>query len=1173
MKLIWKGLLISVLFVLLSVSVRADLDPVFYFDNDMFNNYPYGDNSYFYQCSHGQPSSQYPWTSHGCDANYPVGSSLRENNNDRYFNLNKILGFCVLGDDDHGNDCETGENNDYWASGEFYFFNPEARTMHLQYRVDDEIFLIMNDETQTFYNIHRGNSNGWQGLSIDIPAGWINWHVMFKEWESGDHDHLQIFPLDASFYETHNSVPYYYKMTAVSSPTNINLVKQRIHLNEGSVANDCKDFTDNDGDWNLDGEMSNDGAAAFDFNEAIYGIDPPQGRGYKILNDDYPQFGELNVDCFDQGCEGQDGPYDYNGSQGKCNYATEKLMYCDDGYDNDFDGLKDLNDPDCTSFCQGGNLSLSVLSLLGTQYDPEATDGRDACCGDDGFAMCIPGTALIYPPPCNYVTQTTCEANLWCKWNPSNFCELKTRPEYCAQFSQSDCPSGACQFKEGDYGYVTPSNDYLCYNNNSNFRAGTEDKWMWIFAPEKPFLITPLNFSGKTVDYVSNYEKWYYCNADVTTGLKGLPVQEYMSFPGPTTGGLTMTCSMAASNLLYTQYNDCVSNPTVPCCFDTEGSFNLITNPEKLLDCKCNVGTGGTQNFCDIPEHQYLDICKDLGFTTDKILTEYCAQNPRNCVTMSYYNPLMPCNLQPFGAGHTCTDEQVCSNGLMLEVLNGEMCCIGVSTETECIDKTSVTDQTICENAGGQYYEKSNTTFCFPSEQQVNISQTEGCCFGAIFYTNTFPWSGFEDQNNNTFSCYAYQGNNLFGQCCYGLCNNMEMFTGTFVDATRNRAFSIKLPYGIQNSYDEYTLSVGVLEDYSRDTNTVNHSLEGIASFKTGVKMEYFDNLEFDIIYNKISNVKNIYINDVPYGSLTQYVNNGDRGLVAHHVIIPLLPASKMQTLTSIKIITDPTDVDLTYDNIYLSVNTDTPESSLDRYCTGGFGAWIGDMDSLVTDFNSDFYIGENAWMSGYGRYAEVCGRYLPFGWTGHYCCGDDTTANNYGEFYEDSALPTWPSTGGCFDGSKVSKEDTVWRVKGYYDDKMLFFSGADELKSYAYSDLIYNDDSFIGCQVPQGKYSNLRVSTTGLTPPTSNPLLINNMVDDQCSVIGQFYCFNGVWRQYVPGLEQTYVGENNMYFPTIPPELHLKSIPPATELLKNGKFGGDCPPTVCAQQGNNTGT
>jgi len=852
----------------------------------------------------------------------------------------------------------------------------------------------------------------------------------------------------------------------------------------------------------------------------------------------------------------------YFGESTSCTEAGN----CRDGVDNDFDTLIDFADPDCQVPAYCPNFTSAAL------MDGAANDGSDGCCGDDDVRGCVAGTALIHPPACNYYfTQTECQTNLWCKWNPSNFCELKLLPEYCSQFSQLDCPSGACQFQEGDYGYVTSDNQYLCYNNKSNFNAGTTDKWMWIYAPANPFIITPLNFSGKTVDYISNYDSWYYCDANAPEGLTGLPIDEYKSFPAPELGGLMMKCSDAATylsaSLSNPPYIDCadVQLGYDYCCTDFEPPFNILENPEIFItQCQCtNIQENQPDLFCNIEENKELPFCKDYSFTNDNILTEFCKQNPRNCVKLDEYDTSRACNNQPFQSGRNCSATQVCSKGVMIPVLNNEPCCIG--DDAICIEKSQINTQEICQESGGKPYFPSNTTFCLPENQSIDMSPEEGaCCFAAILHTDSFPWSSLENINNNTFSCFAYQGNSLFGQCCYGFCNSMGLFNSPYVDATKNRAFSIKLPFNIQNSYDSYNSSAGILQDYSRTTTTPDFDFYQIAYFngKKNISMAFYDYLEFDIIYNQLINVKYIYINNLDYGSVTQYVNNGERTGIAHHVKIPLRQESKMEQLSKIKMLTNSSGVSVLYDNLYFSINTDTPESSLNYYCTGGFASWINDLDPPINDPDDVFFKDVNAYMYGYGRYAVACDAYLPYGWTGHYCCGDDTNQTNYGEYYEDKINPTWPTTGGCFRGSTVVDRESVWKIKGYIEDHTYFFDPDEELKSYNYSDLIYAVDSFVGCQIPSNKYPDLRVSYDGLTQTATT--LINDVINDSCTVVGSYYCMNGIWRQYIPGLSQTYSRYNNIYLPAIPSSLELKSVPPATELVKNSDFGGPCPPDVC---------
>ncbi len=738
----------------------------------------------------------------------------------------------------------------------------------------------------------------------------------------------------------------------------------------------------------------------------------------------------------------------------------------------------------------------------------------------------------------------------------------------------------------GDYGYVTPDNKYLCYNNKSNFYGGTTDKWMWISARQSPFIITPLNFSGKTVDYISNSENWYYCDANPTPSLTGLQIPEYGSFPAPASGNYSLTnldCSIAAYYITDTYHYSCLEG--FPCCYDTT-PVDIINNPGSILGCDCKSDAGSqTLPFCEL--YPLEDVCNS-NFGTERVLTAFCKENPANCVTLNMYDPTRPCNDQPFDAGLNgeCDVNQLCVNGVYLNVSGTPpMCCMGLSPEKHCADKSTIIDENSCDAAGGDYYALNNDTFCLPESQNILLSGASegyGCCFGVIIYKSEFIFSEFESVNNNTFSCFAYQGDNHFGQCCYGACDSFGLFgVALDIDYTRNRVFSLKSAYNVQSSYDSYNSNLGAIDDFSMKntppaTSSLNHSLKYLITFKPQTDLDYYSYISFDVLFDDAGAIGNLFINDVYYGRFTQFLAGGYFGGVPHRAIIPIKQENKGQFLDTIKIelYGQPNlPVEITYDNIQLVVDGEVTETSLNRYCTGGFGAWISQLDPPITDPANAFFVGDDAWIYGYGRYAASCDAILPFGWTGHYCCGDDTNTSNYGEYYEDTSNPTWPNNGGCFAGTKIDEKTPVWKEKGIIEDYSKFYKDTDELKIYPYSDLIYFDDSFLGCQVPNTKYDWLRESLYGQTPSGSSPLLINNFENNQCAVVGKYYCMNGIWRQYVPGLGQYFNTTYYEYYPSIPSTLELKSVPPATNLIKNSDFGGECPITICIEQGNNTQT
>ncbi len=1256
MKLIWKGLLISVLFVLLSVSVRAEFDPVFY--NDSFwDNYPYGEHQFLYHtCDFSCPSFPSDWTNRG----EPVlGKIFASDSGDRGWDENYFAGFCMADqgaeDFDDDGDC-TGP---YYARADFVVYSASNKDFYINYRVDDTFTLAVFElvgttETQTYTHTFTITSGGgWSSAAIPVTRGWNKIVILYHE--SGGKDFMRVRLVDASGNDVRNHYPF----AAVMPPSRYTSVWNSYITETETI---CNDFRDNDVDWTY----ADDGVNVSWYDHTKYFTT----RGYLARNDSYPNFGEPNVDCFDEDCKTRTGPLDFNGKIGVCEY--DKETRCNDEYDNDFDGKTDTDDEDCTS--GGVNCSIKPLIEMEPWYNPSANDGADGCCGDDfsedelffepfndnsngwqpqpgypsptiedGFLKLITAnsgamkdisysynnqktTFTINDDPSKSgatlrvyfmddtgtgffinnadITVEGCdplrvvgdpgrmhgvilhpvtpgvERSCSITVNDVRLRILRVTTHNTGQESWVDYIRISFPLNGGDYGYVTPDNKYLCYNNKTNFYGGTEDKWMWISAPEKPFLITPLNFSGKTVDYISNSDKWYYCNADGTTGLKGLPVLEYDSFPAPPNRNLNnMECSDIATILTGNPHYDCNNVPIqYPCCENGEPK-NIFADPESAKGCYCFSDASTENYFCLL--YPTNPFCLGAGgFGEEEILKEICKQNERLCSDLSTYDEGKSCAAQDFGRGLPCALGNVCVNGAIVYP-QGERCCFGDPEDKECLLGTLITNEDECTLAGGTPYEKTENLICAPPDQDVMIDDDTYCCFGVFMDKLFFPFSFFENENNATFSCFASESNNYFGQCCVGDCNNFKQFGGTpYVDITQNRIFSLGLNYNIIKSYDRFKSGISKIDDLAKRFTTetsVRYSLTNIDD--KNFFLSYFDYIEMDVVYNRKNRVGKVYINDVPYDLLTTYSTNGDQELIPHHIKIRIKPENKQQILQTIKVDLNgsvfPSIAEFKYDNIYLTIDpTQATAGSDNHYCTGGFAAWIPQLDSEITNPTDTFFIGDDAWLEGYGRYAVTCEAQWPYIWTGHHCCGDDTDITDptkYPEYFNDSSVPTWDKSAGCFAGIGVPEGESVWKSHGYYEDNTKFFSMLDELKSYNYSDLLYFNNTFIGCQVPSGKYYSIRVSYDG-TYQTSYPQLVNTYVNDQCEVRDDYYCFNGIWRQYTPGIGQSYDIVDNSYYPATPSELHLKSIPPATELLKNGKFGGDCPPTVCAQQGNNTG-
>ena len=76
---------------------------------------------------------------------------------------------------------------------------------------------------------------------------------------------------------------------------------------------------------------------------------------------------------------------------------------------------------------------------------------------------------------------------------------------------------------------------------------------------------------------------------------------------------------------------------------------------------------------------------------------------------------------------------------------------------------------------------------------------------------------------------------------------------------------------------------------------------------------------------------------------------------------------------------------------------------------------------------------------------------------------------------------------------------------------------------------------------MPLGEQDDLKVSYDGTS---SSANLVTQFENNQCKVVGKYYCANNAWRSVIPGYE----GD-------VPSELYVKSAPAGAELVQNGDF------------------
>ncbi|MGV8150495.1 MAG: hypothetical protein ACP5NV_02080 [Candidatus Woesearchaeota archaeon] len=799
---------------------------------------------------------------------------------------------------------------------------------------------------------------------------------------------------------------------------------------------------------------------------------------------------------------GGDNTYTLPGTTLQCNAMTGKWV---DLTNNDRCGPDDI-----------GHFLPSLVTQLGSSYDPLATNGADACCGDD------------------YI----------------------------------DCDDGRL---ECDLGYATPNNDYFCYNDkHSLFDPEADDSWRWISATdyEKTKDVLDLRIyyrddQSKSTDIVSNSQKWFYCNANPVIaqneGIGGLPINEYKTFTNSETTSFGEMECYAFMNLLYPQenYEACVppGNDNYPCC--RAGETIDLSNPLTYGDCDghCKNSAGIVVDPCDNPLFaQFCDpLTIPLGGLDEDIEKSLCEFNLEGCLEESYFDPQRTCENQlPSGYGELCDKtSEVCANGRVISASNnpsGTVCCYGETATCEAINEQT------CSELGGEPYD-FDTEECTAGYTNMNIGG-EDCCFGPVKQRTLFIQSILPATHNGSVICFEQDSKNIIGSCCFGsACLPFNYIDDgfTYLSELSGRAHGTGSSFHTIASFDKYSPDAGKVVDYVRkkkNTGTIFFNIDN------KLNLSGFKYVEFNVAYNSILN-DDVFINNRNYGDLKNWISGDNKEIMRWHRVIILIDESqKNEKISTIKFVPRINgERTILIDNIMLTPDSSNINSQ-NYYCTGGFTSWIADLDTNLSvesqRLGSPFY---DEWTD-YGPYKFACDAQGPFAWSGQQCCGDDTRPGTYGEHYNDTLL-------GCFGGMPVFDKSTV-----SYSANIIESIDEEAFEEYIYKDLIYNNSQFVSCQAPTVKYENVSISYDGTQNnyPRTNQgnLLVNRRVTNECTIIGDNYCSNQAWRNIVRGVPD--------WNGTI--ALAHKSIPPNANLLTNGDFGGECPASVCnVGTGNNGGS
>ncbi|RME16490.1 MAG: hypothetical protein D6797_04390, partial [Bdellovibrio sp.] len=960
--------------------------------------------------------------------------------------INRIYGDCLT---------SACSDNQYISSAEeMAVFVPENTTIKVKYKVDDD-FVLFDGAYSVTCTDDNGliiNSGNWllkdgchlgggcvpnyKLATINVDAGWHYWHLSFCE--RGGNDWFDFRVVDES---GNNFVPYYYYFTAVNHYRYLS----KIHLNEGLYLFDCKDFIDNDGDWNLNaGAYENDGIPAPWFNHTLYN----STNGYEVLNDNYPQFGELNVDCFDEGCDGKPGPYDFNGNLGNCNYQNEHD--CNDDYDNDFDGLTDSFDPDC----RPPNADCSLLNK--SWVVPSSKNGLDGCCGDDNYTFSPDGTGdygWAGPDP---------DKDYLCWFNETSgkgqwvWAKEPTVPFHLYNVENntkkvSDTVSNGQQWyycdATGDSVLTSGSEGAIAVGDEESFQGATISTHDPLYCYNYP----DLDGDGCCDEFEDN------------KGTDPCDIQDYPMVdgeidpdcfnPNPIFSKCTLTCRYACTPGIDTD-GDSIDDP-----------FDAVNDGTRALQFGCD----GTDN----PHYPGPGNCPNLEDNGER--SSYCGgssggigERPKDDLDTSIIQE-HPC--EPENTSEACTNIDPDT----LEPIDDDYDGFANCEDADCwafpvCDDYADWGGTERDCGDNNDNDGDGSTDCEDTNCTQNGYDGDGykCNYVGGLDSNQYDTT----YKNRSFLCYKANSTNYFAECCsYNDCKNINTIENY-------NFFGIGDNIHVLESFDTTPNNVRVIDNVFI-INLVPSPIKW--SFSNWVNWSGFNTLELDYGSNQENIKMRLYdsdenpIRDVKFWNNS--VSGGSTG-VFHHVSYDLTanPINQVVAKFSVEAVGSDSGK-IILDNIYLTTDSN-PDNSDNWYC-GDYGIWVKDFDPASGD--TDMVVAAKR---------GACDARLAFGWTGGFteghCCGDDTKSPSQAEYFNDTEA-------GCWGGITVPKNHLVGKMIGNRSFNNFLYVGVP-------------NTSFFACGPISAEWKNKKVSYDGSTDESYN-LVAGNL--SFCSVVGDFFCNN----------------------------------------------------------------
>jgi len=893
------------------------------------------------------------------------------------------------------------------------------------------------------------------------------------------------------------------------------------------------------------------------------------------------------------------------------------LLNCNDGIDNDKDGLIDMSDYDCVhEKSWDATIQENFNPVQGINgYNQSAINGTDLACGDDTGkceiakninGVCVfksghpdgslcktsffPGTTqgrgclanpsnpIPMPAYCieKYVSSTAgtiCEynANYICSsFNSSNcafsnVCTWLNSGSNCAQHTNAECKNDAsCVLSSitpgtSDLGSLTKDNSYLCLDSIKIDNSGDSHIWdptggtySWFdatgsssskfdFLPFDEFTI----FQADNTQFISNGEKWYWCNASNNVNYGANAMKEYGTFSLSAASNV-FACSFAFETMISKDISD----------------FNVRECTDTVNNCKseCNDLGEDCEAFCSNKEFRsgkFIEDCKNvcyikgdaaytpLGQRLDLIESDNTIPDVFNLGRLEagkvnqdfckYFEDLCMDETLPVGScsdihknlGFTystpelklCQESEYCDGGRLFPSNDTSgKCCLGSNSKCKTFE---IKD---CKALGGVVNSGCETCKCTGIEIKDTAGSTDSCCL----YGQWVDASQVLLNTNNSFMCYAQNDNSYIQECCglYG-CSNQNNMLNEWTISSENMYATAGVPLHSLVSYDVITAEGNLSRDAMRYTGIITgvQTYLDIMVFNKKIDWGTFEYLEFDMLKN-IDLSSTLVLADSNGVSCYFSIENNEamhRGTGKwSHIAINLskpirgdagtLTACNLTTIFNISEIKEVSiiingdqpgydgKINFAVDNFYLGTK-ETLVNSENRFCSGDWGVWVKNLDGPVSSPSGDKgFIGLPApGIIAYGPYMSACNGIVSFDWTGNVCCGDDTSKGSYGEFWKDS-------NGACWNGTTVLEDKTVANAIG--------ISSSDSDWNSKYSNdtrsLLFHNGELWSCNKSISNFNEYKISYSGTGGSVSIDSSINSQIQEPYTIKGSWMCQEG---------------------------------------------------------------